>query len=131
MYDDAVAYRSELQEALAAAMIWLEEAMLDVHKSQDHLGKADFQLGKTWYILRKSGYGEILSKKRGTGFLKVDGVIFISQLIHYLLTIPGRDQCFTVKLNWINFVTVDVKCILNILEDHATRNLNFLEWSNK
>ena len=112
-------------------MIWLEEAMLDVHKSQDHLGKADFQLGKTWYILRKSGYGEILSKKHGAGFLKVDGVIFISQLIHYLLTIPGRDQCFTVKLNWINFVTVDVKCILNILEDHATGNLNFLEWSNK
>ena len=66
MYDDdAVAYWSELQEALAAAMNWLEEAMLDVHKSQHHLGKADFQLGKTRYILRKSGYGEILSKKRG------------------------------------------------------------------
>ena len=100
MYDDAVAYQSELQEALAAAMIWLEEAMLDVHKSQDCLGEADFQLGKTQYILRKSGYGEILSKKHGARFLKVDdGVIFISQLIHYLLTIRGRDQCFTVKLN--------------------------------
>ena len=99
MYDDAVAYQSELQEALAAAMIWLEEAMLDVHKSQDHLGEADFQLGKTQYIFRKSGYGEILSKKHGARFLKVDGVIFISQLIHYLLTIPGRDQCFTVKLD--------------------------------
>ena len=117
MYDDAVAYQSELQEALAAAMIWLEEAMLDVHKSQDRLGKADFQLGKTQYILRKSGYGEILSKKCGAGFLKVDGVIFTSQLIHYLLTITGRDH----------FVTVDVKCILNILEDHTTGNSNFLE----
>ena len=76
MYDDAVAYQSELQEALAAAMNQLEEAMLEVHKSQDHLGGADFQLGKTQYILRKSGYGEILSKKHGAGFLKVDGVIF-------------------------------------------------------
>ena len=99
LYDDAVAYWSDLQEALAAAMIWLEEAMLDVHKSQDCLGEADFQFGKTRYILRKSGYGEILSKKHGARFLKVDGVIFISQLIHYLLTIPGRDQCFTVKLD--------------------------------
>ena len=99
MYDDAVAYWSELQEALAAAMNQLEEAMLDVHKTQDRLGEADFQLGKTRYILRKSGYGEMLSKKHGTRFLKVDGVIFISQLIHYLLTIPGRDQRFTVKLD--------------------------------
>ena len=77
LYDDAVAYWSELQEALAAAMNWLQEAMLDFHKTQDHLGEADFQLGKTQYIFRKSGYGEILSKKHGAGFLKVDGVVFI------------------------------------------------------
>ena len=63
--------------------------MLDGHKTQDCLGKADFQLSKTWYILRKSGYGEILSKKCGAGFLKVDGVIFISQLIHYFLQFQG------------------------------------------
>ena len=99
LYDDAVAYRSEIQEALAAAMNWLKEAMLDVHKIQDCLGKADFQLGKTRYILIKSGYCEILSKKCGTKFLKVDDVILIPQLIHYLLTIPGRDQHFTVKLD--------------------------------
>ena len=132
LYDDAVAYWSELQEALAAAMNWLQEAMLDFHKTQDHLGEADFQLGKTQYIFRKSGYGEILSKKHGFSKLMVwFSFLFFPQLIHYLLTSPGRDQHFTVKLDWINFVTVDVKCILNILEDHATGNLNFLEQSNK
>ena len=45
LYDDAVAYQSELQEALAAAMNRLQEAMRDVHKTQDRLGEADFQLG--------------------------------------------------------------------------------------
>jgi hypothetical protein len=65
LYNNAVAYQSEIQEALAASMDRLQEAMQDVHKSQDCLSKADFQLGRTRYILRKSGYGEILSKKRG------------------------------------------------------------------
>lgn len=64
-HDKAVAYQSELQESLAAAMDRLREAMQDVHKIQRCLGKADFQLGRTRYILRKSGFGEILGKKRG------------------------------------------------------------------
>lgn len=66
MYDNAVAYRSELQAELAAAMDRLREAMQDVHKTESRLCEADFQLGRTRYILRKSGYDEILSKKRTT-----------------------------------------------------------------
>jgi hypothetical protein len=65
LHDNAVAYQSELKEALAAAMDRLREAMQDVHKIQGCLGKADFQLGRTRYIIRKRGYGEILGKKRG------------------------------------------------------------------
>ena len=97
LYDDAVAYRSELQEALAAAMIQLEEAMLDVHKSQDRLGEADFQLGKTRYILRKSGYGEILSMWHQISQSWWCDFHFSTDSL--FLTIPGRYQCFTVKLN--------------------------------
>lgn len=63
MYDNAVAYRSEIQEALAAAMDRLREAMQDFYITQDRLGEADFRLGRTRYILRKNGYGEIFSKK--------------------------------------------------------------------
>jgi hypothetical protein len=76
LYDDAVAYQFELQEELAAAMNRLQEAMQDVHKTQGRLGEADFQLGRTRYFLRKSGYGKILGKKRGRS-LKVNGVISI------------------------------------------------------
>ena len=47
LYDNAVAYQSELQESLAAAMDWLHEAIQDVHKIQCSLGEADFQLGRT------------------------------------------------------------------------------------
>lgn len=72
MYDNAVAYQSQLQEALTAAMDRLREAVQDVHKIEGCLGKADFQLGKTRYILRKSGYGEILGKKRGPTELNGD-----------------------------------------------------------
>ena len=70
LYDNAVAYQSELQEALAAAMDRLREAMQDVDKIQGCLGKAEFQLGRTRYIIRKSGYDEILGKKR----TKLNGV---------------------------------------------------------
>lgn len=63
LYDNAITYQSELQEALAAAMERLREAMEDVHKIQRRLGKADFHLGRTRHILRKGGYGGILSKK--------------------------------------------------------------------
>ena len=55
MYENAVAYQSELQEALAAAMDRLRDAMEDVHNTQGRLGEADFHLGKTRYILKKSG----------------------------------------------------------------------------
>jgi len=70
LYDNAITSQSELQEALAAAMDRLREAMEDVHKIQGCLGKADFHLGRTRHIIRESGYGEILSKKR----TKLDGV---------------------------------------------------------
>lgn len=104
MYNNAVAYQSELQEALAAAMNRLQEAMQDVHETQSRLGKADFQLGRTRYILRKNGYGEILDKKRGctTKRTKLNGVTdSIPPLFpetDNLLTIPGRDR-FTVRLD--------------------------------
>jgi hypothetical protein len=88
LYDDAVAIQSELQEALAAAMNRLQEAMRDFHKTQDRLGEADFQLGRTRYILRKSGYGEILGKKHGAGSLKVHGMIHIEP-IYYCLQFQG------------------------------------------
>lgn len=97
MYNDAVAYQFELQKALAAAMDRLREAMEDVHKTQGRLGKADFQLGRTRYILRKNGYGEILGKKRGQ-ILKVNGMIPNHFLTDCLLTISGRDR-FTVRLD--------------------------------
>lgn len=74
MYDDAVAYQFELQEALAAAMNRLQDAMQDVHKTQGRLGEADFKLGKTRYILRKRGYGEILVKKRGESLKVIGGI---------------------------------------------------------
>jgi hypothetical protein len=100
LYDNAVAYQSELQEALAAAMDRLREAMQDVHDTQGRLGKADFQLGRTRYILRKSGYGEILGKKRGC--TKRKGVTESNPHLFPetddLLTIPERGR-FTVRLN--------------------------------
>jgi hypothetical protein len=100
LYDNAVAYQSGLQESLAAAMDRLREAMQDVHTIQRCLGKADFQLGRTRYILRKSGYGEILSKKRG--HTKLDGTTENNSHSFFetddLLTIPGRDR-FTVRLD--------------------------------
>lgn len=99
MYDNAVAYQSEVQEALAAAMDRLQDAMQDVHRIQVRLGKADFQLGRTRYVLRKSGYGDIISNNRGQS--KLNGVTennSHSFLETDLLTIPGRDQ-FTVRLD--------------------------------
>lgn len=78
LYENAVAYQSELQEALTAAMNRLQEAIQNVHKIEGCLGKADFQLGRTRYILRKSGYGEILFKNRRSTI----GVKFIP--IHFL-----------------------------------------------
>jgi hypothetical protein len=99
LYENAVAYQSELQEALAAAMDRLREATEDVHKIQGCLGKADFQLGRTRYILRKSGYGEILGKKHGHA--KLNGA---TEIYSHPLAFPetdmvlGRDR-FTVRLD--------------------------------
>ena len=90
----------------------LWEAMQDVEKTQGRLGKADFQLGRTWYILRKSGYGEILSKK--CGCTKHNGVTESNSHLFpktdNLFTIPGRSW-FTVRLDWIDSVTITCKCI--------------------
>jgi hypothetical protein len=96
LYDNAIAYQSEIQEALAAATERLQDAMQDVHRIQGRLGKADFRLGRTRYIIRKSGYGEILSKKRGlTG---LNGVTENnSHSFSETDDLPGRDQ-FTVRL---------------------------------
>ena len=100
LYDNAVAYQSELQEALTAAMDRVQEAMQDVHRIKDRLGKADFQLGRTRYVLKKSGYGEIISKKRGLTRLNgmTESYSHPFPETEDLLTIPGRDQ-FTVRLN--------------------------------
>lgn len=101
MYDNAVDQQTELQEELAAAMERLREAMQDVHNIQRSLGKADFQLGRTRYILRKNGYGEILGKKHGHTVLK-NGTTENNSIsppeTDDLLSIPGRKK-FMVRLD--------------------------------
>ena len=104
----------------------LREAMQDVHKIQRCLGKADFQLGRTRYILRKSGFGEILGKKRGHTIL--NGVTENNSHIFFwnwwLLTIPGRDR-FTVRLDWIEYVTIKCKDVIA----QFSKNLGAIELS--
>ena len=87
LYDKAVAYQSKLQEELVAAMEWLQEAVQDVGKIKGCLGKADFELGRVQYIVRKNGFGEILAKKH----TKVNGNSDKFPEIYDLLTILGRN----------------------------------------
>ena len=76
LYENAAAHQSELREALAAAMDRLLRAAEDVREIQGCLGKADFELGRTRYMIRKSGYGEILGRKHGHA--KLNGTFQLS-----------------------------------------------------
>ena len=102
LYDNAVAYQSKLQEELAAATERLQEAVQDVGEIKGCLGKADFELGRVRYIVRKNGFGEILTKKKHT---KVDGNSDKFPEIYDLLMILGRNW-FTVRLDWVDSVTI-------------------------
>ena len=115
VYENAVAYQSELQEALAAAMDRLWDAMEDVHNTQGRLGEADFHLGRTRYILKKSGYGDIFGKKSGRTIL--NGVIKINS--HLFLEIDGslnsRDSEEPIYSQaWLRFVTIKCNILKNI-----------------
>ena len=60
MYNGAKTNQLNLKEAPEAAMDWLWEAMEDVCNVQSQLVDADFQLGRVQYLIKKSGYGDIL-----------------------------------------------------------------------